>query len=61
MCSRCLGGRLLLTSWWLFSLLIVSVYTANMAAALTATREDGSVISFIIAIIIIVIIIFITF
>ena len=48
--SRCLPGRLLLTSWWLFSLLTVAVYTANMAAFLTATRCIGIVVIVVIVI-----------
>lgn len=38
-----LSGRMLAVSWWLFGFLIVSTYTANLAAFLTVSRLDTSI------------------
>ena len=39
---RFFGGRVLTLCWWIFCIVIVSSYTANMAATLTARlANDG--------------------
>ena len=40
---RFLGGRLLTLYWWVFCIVIVSSYTANMAATLTARLANDGV------------------
>ena len=35
---RSISGRLVTSAWWLFTLIIISSYTANLAAFLTAKR-----------------------
>ena len=34
---RSVSGRVVVASWWLFVVLVVSCYTANLAAFLTVT------------------------
>lgn len=29
--------------WWFFTLIMISSYTANLAASITATRQDSSI------------------
>jgi hypothetical protein len=40
MVPRTLSGRLLTGSWWFFALILVSSYTANLAAFLTVTKIE---------------------
>ncbi|XP_066269429.1 glutamate receptor ionotropic, delta-2-like [Branchiostoma lanceolatum] len=40
---RCLSHRLLSGFWWLFSLVVISTYTANLAAFLTVTRMENPI------------------
>ena len=40
---RFIGGRFLTLCWWIFSIVIVSSYTANMAATLTARLADDGI------------------
>ena len=35
---RSISGRLVTSAWWFFTLIIISSYTANLAAFLTAER-----------------------
>lgn len=37
-CCRSLAGRLAGSSWWFFTLILISTYTANLAAFLTVER-----------------------
>lgn len=48
----CLGGdgmvasmalRIVMGSWWLFTLIVCSSYTANLAAYLTVSRMDHAI------------------
>ena len=36
--NRSISGRLVTCVWWFFTLIIISSYTANLAAFLTVTR-----------------------
>ena len=38
LCFSSLPGRVVASSWWFFTLIIISSYTANLAAFLTADR-----------------------
>ena len=40
---RTFSGRLLSGTWWFFALIMVSSYTANLAAFLTVTKIDTPV------------------
>ena len=40
---RFFGGRVLTLCWWIFCIVIVSSYTANMAATLTARLADDGI------------------
>lgn len=40
MVPRTISGRLLTGSWWFFALILISSYTANLAAFLTVTKID---------------------
>lgn len=40
---RSVSGRLVTSAWWLFTLIIISSYTANLAAFLTAKRMTLSI------------------
>lgn len=35
--------RIVMASWWLFTLIVCSSYTANLAAYLTVSRMDNAV------------------
>jgi len=37
-CYRSLSGRIVGSAWWFFTLIIISSYTANLAAFLTIER-----------------------
>ena len=37
-CSRSVSGRVAGSSWWFFTLILISTYTANLAAFLTVER-----------------------
>ena len=37
-CVRSLPGRIIGSAWWFFTLIIISTYTANLAAFLTVER-----------------------
>ncbi|KAI6069813.1 Glutamate receptor ionotropic, delta-2 isoform X1 [Aix galericulata] len=41
-----LATRLMMGAWWLFALIVISSYTANLAAFLTITRIENSIHSF---------------
>ena len=43
MVPRTISGRLLSGSWWFFSLILISSYTANLAAFLTVTKINTPV------------------
>ena len=43
---KCLSGRLLAASWWLFSFLFLITYTSNLAAFLTVSKIEAPVQSF---------------
>jgi len=38
-----LATRLMMGAWWLFALIVISSYTANLAAFLTITRIENSI------------------
>ena len=40
---RTVSGRLLAASWWFFSLILISSYTANLAAFLTVTKIESPI------------------
>ena len=40
---RSISGRLVTSAWWLFTLIIISSYTANLAAFLTAKRMKPTI------------------
>jgi hypothetical protein len=35
---RCVSGRVVASAWWFFTLILISSYTANLAAFLTVER-----------------------
>ncbi len=37
---RSISGRLVTSAWWFFTLILISSYTANLAAFLTVERMD---------------------
>ena len=39
----CVSGRILIISWWMFVLLIVNCYTANLAAFLTISKIENTI------------------
>lgn len=43
MVPRTISGRILSMAWWFFGLILVSSYTANLAAFLTVTKIETSV------------------
>jgi len=40
---KSVSGRLVTSAWWLFTLIIISSYTANLAAFLTAKRMKPTI------------------
>lgn len=38
-----LATRMMMGIWWLFALIVISSYTANLAAFLTITRIENSI------------------
>ena len=38
-----LATRMMMGIWWLFALIVISSYTANLAAFLTITRIESSI------------------
>lgn len=38
-----LATRLMMGVWWLFALIVISSYTANLAAFLTISRIENSI------------------
>lgn len=40
---RAISTRLAVGSWWFFALIVISSYTANLAAFLTMERMDASI------------------
>lgn len=40
---RSLSGRLILSVWWMFTILMLATYTANLAAYLTVTIIDSPI------------------
>ena len=40
---KCLSGRLVAATWWIFSFMIIAGYTANLAAFLTVSRLETPV------------------
>ncbi|XP_072040413.1 glutamate receptor 2-like isoform X2 [Amphiura filiformis] len=42
-CPRALSGRIVGGVWWFFTLIVISSYTANLAAFLTVTRMDSPI------------------
>lgn len=38
-----LATRMMMGAWWLFALIVISSYTANLAAFLTITRIESSI------------------
>lgn len=38
-----LATRMMMGAWWLFALIVISSYTANLAAFLTVTRIENSI------------------
>jgi len=45
MTPRSISGRIVGGAWWFFSLIIISSYTANLAAFLTVERMVNSIYS----------------
>ena len=43
LCFRSLSSRIVITSWWLFVLVLVNCYTANLAAYLTINKIDSTI------------------
>ena len=41
--SRSLSGRIVGSVWWFFTLIIISSYTANLAAFLTTSRMQSPI------------------
>ena len=43
MFRRSISGRLLTSTWWFFTLILISYYTANLVAFLTVERIDSNI------------------
>ena len=43
LCFSSLSSRIVITSWWLFVLVLVNCYTANLAAYLTINKIDSTI------------------
>ena len=43
LCFSSLSSRILVSSWWLFVLIVVNCYTANLAAYLTINKIDSTI------------------
>ena len=41
--NRAISGRTLASFWWFFTLIMISSYTANLAAFLTIERMDNPI------------------
>ena len=42
-CGRSMSGRIVGSVWWFFTLILISSYTANLAAFLTAERMQSPI------------------
>ena len=40
---RAISTRIVASTWWLFTLIMISSYTANLAAFLTAAKMEGTI------------------
>ena len=43
LCGRSMSGRIVGSVWWFFTLILISSYTANLAAFLTAERMQSPI------------------
>ena len=43
LCLRSMSGRIVGSVWWFFTLIIISSYTANLAAFLTVERMQSPI------------------